>query len=46
MKDITITVIAAIVLATLVGTMFLKISVWQECRGANSFFYCLQLISK
>ena len=34
------------VLALLTAVTWISVSVWQECRETNSFFYCLRLISR
>lgn len=35
------------VLALILGSIWVSVSVWNECRDqGNSFFYCLRLVSK
>jgi type II secretory pathway component PulL len=38
--------VIAAVLLWLSVSFYLKISVWNECRQANSIWYCLSLLSK
>ena len=38
---------ALLVMLFIIGSVWISVSVWNECRGqGNSFFYCLRLISK
>ena len=48
MKDsLTVIVGVVLVLALIVGSIWISVSVWNECRDqGNSFFYCLRLVSK
>jgi uncharacterized protein (DUF983 family) len=36
----------AFIVFAVVGTIWLNVEVWSECRQTNSFWYCVKLVSK
>jgi hypothetical protein len=38
--------IVVVVLIVVAVSVYLEISVWNECRQTNSFWYCMRMMSK
>jgi hypothetical protein len=37
---------AALVLALIGGAIAWEVSIWNECRQTNSFFYCMRVLGR
>lgn len=46
MREAPILLAVVATLALFIFAGFVQVSVWNECRETNSFFYCMRLVSK
>jgi hypothetical protein len=45
-QDVTGFAALTFIVLVVVGTIWLNVEVWGECRQTNSFWYCVKLVSK
>jgi len=46
MKHIKKYLVLGVVVIVVLAIGYVNFSVWMECRATNSFFYCVQVLSK
>lgn len=46
MKSLKVVGILALPVAILVGCVLFEVSLWNECRQTNRFFYCLRVLGR
>jgi hypothetical protein len=44
--NLKIAAVGTLVACAIVGGICLEISIWNECRQANSFFYCMRVLGR